>query len=88
MPKSRIRKKVREQRQHVAEVIEQTPALPSESPKWLAPTMVACFLLGLIWVVIFYISSTSYPIPSIGAWNMGIGFGFIAAGFTLATRWR
>jgi len=50
--------------------------------------MVAAFLAGLIWIVIFYISSTSYPIPHIGAWNMVVGFGFIGLGFTLATRWR
>jgi len=43
---------------------------------------------GLIWIVIFYVSNTKYPIVHIGAWNMVIGFGFIAAGFTLATKWR
>jgi len=89
MPKSKVRKKVKEQHQHdqVVEQNEQAHTL-QESPSWLAPTMVAAFLAGLIWIVIFYVSSTSYPIPHIGAWNMLIGFGFIGAGFTLATRWR
>ena len=79
MPKSKVRKKVKEQN-HIDQL--------AESPKWLAPTMVAAFLAGLIWIVIFYVSGTSYPVPHIGAWNMLIGFGFIGAGFTLATRWR
>ena len=33
-------------------------------------------------------SQTAYPIPGIGAWNMIIGFSFIAVGFSLATNWR
>jgi hypothetical protein len=45
-------------------------------------------LIGLAWIVTFYISETRFPIPGIGAWNMIVGFGFIGFGFTLATRWR
>jgi hypothetical protein len=43
---------------------------------------------GSFWIVDFYISQTSYPIPGIGAWNLIIGFSFIAVGFSLATKWR
>jgi hypothetical protein len=50
--------------------------------------MVAAFIAGLIWIVIFYVSATAYPIPGIGAWNMLAGFGFVGVGFGLATRWR
>ena len=87
MPKSKVRKKVIEQRatEQVEEVVENEII---ESPSWLAPVMVANFLIGLIWIVIFYVSSTSYPIPGIGAWNMIVGFSFIGVGFSLATRWR
>jgi hypothetical protein len=85
MPKSRGRKK---EKQHLPADAIVASTLPEESPKWLAPIMVAAFLAGLVWIVIFYVSSTSYPIPHIGAWNMVVGFGFIGLGFTLATRWR
>ena len=87
MPKSKVRKKVEKQRAiaQVEEVIENEAI---ESPYWLAPVMVANFLIGLIWIVIFYVSSTSYPIPGIGAWNMLVGFGFVGIGFSLATRWH
>jgi hypothetical protein len=50
--------------------------------------MVANFLIGLLWIVVFYISQTAYPITGIGAWNMIIGFSFIAVGFSLSTTWR
>ena len=88
MPKSKLRKKVEEQRAHNQEVVVQTSHEPLESPRWLAPTMVAAFLIGLFWIVVFYVSQTVYPVPGIGAWNMIIGFGFIGVGFSLATRWR
>lgn len=60
------------------------------SPSWLAPTMVAMFVIGLAYIVIFYIAGAQIPImkylsPLI---NVGIGFAFIAVGFGLATRWR
>ena len=87
MPKSRIRKKVKEERTVQAQVVQSTPE-PTESPRWLAPVMLAAFLLGLAWIVVYYITQTKYPIPNLGAWNMGIGFVFVGIGFSLATRWR
>jgi len=86
MPKSRIRKKKKDNRP--APVVAETNPLELESPRWLAPTMIAAFLIGLFWIVIFYVSQTRFPIPNIGAWNMVVGFAFIGVGFSLATRWR
>ena len=87
MPKSRIRKKVKEERTVQAQVVQSTPE-PTEIPRWLAPVMLAMFLLGLAWIVVYYITQTKYPVPNLGAWNMGIGFVFVGIGFSLATRWR
>ncbi len=58
------------------------------SPRWLAPAMCAFFIAGLVWLVTWYISQRAYPIEALGAWNMGVGFGLILAGFVLATRWK
>ena len=85
--KSRIRKKVNEERTVQAQVVQSTPE-PTEGPRWLAPVMLAMFLLGLAWIVVYYITQTKYPVPNLGAWNMGIGFVFVGIGFSLATRWR
>ena len=89
MPKSKLRDKVR-QKKKAAPAIEQLAAKDQklESPSWLAPVMLANFIVGLIWIVVFYISDTAYPIPGIGAWNMLVGFGFVGVGFSLATRWH
>jgi hypothetical protein len=86
MPKSRVRKKKKDVRPDL--VAPEANPLEQESPRWLAPTMIANFLVGLFWIVIFYVSQTQYPIPNIGAWNMVVGFAFIGVGFSLATRWR
>lgn len=60
------------------------------SPSWLAPTMVACFCIGLLYIVVFYIAGPQVPVMrDLSALvNVAIGFAFIAAGFILATRWK
>jgi len=52
--------------------------------------MVALFVIGLAWIVAFYIAGDSIPLmKDIGnLWNVLIGFGFIGGGFIIATRWR
>jgi hypothetical protein len=60
------------------------------SPNWLAPAMVTCFVLGLLYLVVFYIAGPDIPImQDLNALvNVGIGFAFIMAGFGLATKWK
>jgi hypothetical protein len=55
---------------------------------WVGPTMATFFLIGVIWLVIYYASQAAAPISAIGAWNLMVGFGFLIVGFVLATRWR
>ena len=50
--------------------------------------MLGLLLIGLLWVVVYYISQTAYPVPHIGHWNLVIGFGLLLAGFSMTTRWR
>ncbi|HEX3612028.1 MAG TPA: cell division protein CrgA [Sporichthyaceae bacterium] len=85
MPKSRIRKK-----DDNKPAVQLTPKSVSLGPSdaWVAPTMVGLFLAGLVWIVVYYLSSGSYPIPAISNWNLLVGFTFITAGFITATRWR
>ena len=88
MPKSKLRKKVQESHAHDEQLHMDEPHAPLESPVWLAPVMIANFLIGLLWIVIFYVTETRYSIPGIAAWNMVVGFTFIGIGFSLATKWR
>ena len=88
MPKSKLRKKVQESHAHDEQQHMEEPHAPLESPAWLAPVMIANFLIGLVWIVVFYVTQQRYPVPGIQVWNMLIGFTFIAIGFSLATKWR
>ncbi|SJM43780.1 Cell division protein CrgA [Frigoribacterium sp. JB110] len=45
-------------------------------------------LLGLVWIIVFYLTDQQFPIPDIGAWNLMIGFGIAFIGFLMTTRWR
>ena len=58
--------------------------------RWVGPAMVTMFLIGLVWIVAYYVAGPDIPVmKNINAlWNILIGFGFIGAGFALATRWR
>lgn len=59
------------------------------SPVWLAPLMLALFLIGIIWLVAFYLVGEEMPfVGDLGNSNLLIGFGFIIAGFGLSTQWR
>lgn len=58
------------------------------NPVWFKPIMLGLMILGLLWVIVFYLSSQALPIPGIGGWNLVIGFGIAFIGFLMTTRWR
>jgi hypothetical protein len=61
---------------------------PPRLQTWVAPTMVVLLVLGLAWVVVYYVSESKLPIESLGDWNLLVGLGMIAAGCVVATKWR
>ncbi|GAA2519472.1 uncharacterized protein UPF0233 [Rarobacter incanus] len=64
----------------------------SENPVWLVPTMLTLLIGGLVWIVVFYVTSGlltfNLPIPHIGQWNLAIGFGMILGGGVLSTQYK
>ncbi len=59
------------------------------SPVWLAPLMLGLFAVGIVWLVVFYVTQGKMPlVGGIGNGNLAIGFGFIVLGFALSTQWR
>ncbi len=42
--------------------------------------MLASLIIGLAWIVVFYVSQQSCPINALGAWNLVVGFGFLVDG--------
>lgn len=58
------------------------------NPVWFKPVMFGFMLIGLAWIIVFYVSQNSLPIQSLGAGNILIGFGIMFIGFLMTTRWR
>ena len=53
--------------------------------------MLGCFLVGLLWIVTFYFVSGNDSVPvmgDLGQYNLLVGIGFMAVGFTFATKWE
>lgn len=63
------------------------------NPKWFVPLFCTLLIVGLAWVVIYYATSmngstTYFPIPKIGDWNLLIGFLIMLAGFLMTMWWN
>jgi hypothetical protein len=82
VPKSRVRKKP-------AYTPPPRSVRRKASPPWVAPAMVACLVIGLVWIALYYITNGDLAGMSVlGFWNLVIGFVLIIAGVVLSTQWR
>ena len=70
------------------------PSTPLGRGRGVVVGMLGCFLIGLIWICTFYVFADSadtggIPIMNdLGQKNLFVGIGFMAIGFTFATRWE
>jgi Cell division protein CrgA len=90
VPESRTRKtaaekqKLKAQRQSKPKKIK-----PPASRRWVPPTFITVGLLGVAWLIIYYVAGTQIPFMDLlGNWNILIGMGGMAAAFIIATLWR
>jgi hypothetical protein len=58
------------------------------NPVWFKPLMFGFMIVGLAWIIVFYVSGSLYPIPALTNWNILVGFGIMFVGFLMTTRWR
>lgn len=58
------------------------------NPVWFKPIMFGFMLLGLAWIIVYYLSQGLWPVPGIDEANIAIGFGLLIIGFFMTTRWR
>lgn len=90
MPKSKVRKKsAYTPPEGVAAGRGGQAKALQPSPRWFAPVMVTLMVLGLLWIVVYYVAGDRIPfMVSLGAWNFAIGFGAMVAGLVMSMRWR
>lgn len=58
------------------------------NPRWFLPTMLGIIILGMLWLIVFYLSSGEFPVKVWGNWNLLAGFGIMVVGLAMSTRWR
>jgi hypothetical protein len=90
VPKSKVRKKsVYTPPEGVLPSSAARARAAEPSPRWYAPVMVALMLLGLMWIVVFYVAGDRIGfLSTLGPWNFLIGFGAMVIGLVMSMRWR
>ncbi|AOT02932.1 cell division protein CrgA [Arthrobacter sp. U41] len=64
------------------------PRANKPNPVWFKPVMFGLMILGLLWIITFYISEGALPVAAWGSGNIVAGFGIAIIGFLMTTRWR
>jgi hypothetical protein len=73
-------------------MVSAHPTTPLGRNRGVVVAMLSCFLIGLIWICVYYlISDDPADVPvfnDLGQKNLFVGIGFMAVGFSFATRWE
>jgi hypothetical protein len=86
VPESRSRKKAKSQASSSGTPV---PKKAKGGGRWVAPMMVTLLVVGLLWIVVFYLAGSDIPVMSdLGYWNLGIGMGMILLGLITAMKWE
>jgi hypothetical protein len=68
------------------------PSTPLGRGRGVVVGMLACFLIGLLWICTYYVFSddpSNIPVMNdLEQYNLVVGIAFMAVGFTFATRWE
>jgi hypothetical protein len=95
VPKSKVRKKVATnaatsstQANESAYTATRMHIAAPSGPIFIG-VMLGLMLLGLLWLVVFYLWGSDIPfMHSLGNWNFAIGFALMIAGLLMTMRWR
>jgi drug/metabolite transporter (DMT)-like permease len=67
------------------------PSTPLGRGRGVVVGMLGCFLMGLAWIVAYYITGQDLTVPlltDLAQYNLVVGIGFMAVGFIYATHWE
>jgi Cell division protein CrgA len=90
VPESRTRKSAADKQRLKAQQTSKPKKIKAPaSRRWVPPTFIAVGLLGVAWLITYYVAGQYIPfMEALGNWNILIGMGGMAAAFALATLWR
>lgn len=72
-------------------IVASNPGTPLGRGRGVLVGMLGSFLLGLAWIVLYYVAGSSGKVPlvtELGNYNLGVGIAFLAVGFVFATKWE
>lgn len=74
-------------------IVAAHPKTPLGRGRGVVGGMLGCFLLGLVWICVFYIFANTHldsiwVFNDLGQKNLLVGIAFMATGFAFATRWE
>jgi hypothetical protein len=76
----------------LALIISAHPSTPMGRGRGVVVGMLGCFLIGLAWICTYYVISNNINVlpvfNDLGQYNLMVGIGFMAVGFTFATHWE
>jgi hypothetical protein len=87
VPKSKVRKKT-DAPVRTTSALRTPVKVASPSPTWYPAVMATVLVLGLAWLVVFYLSPNNALMNGLGNWNFAVGFGVMLIGLVMAVRWR
>jgi hypothetical protein len=88
VPKSKVRKKPESASRPVTAASSAARAA-APSPTWYPIVMTAVLVIGLVYLVVYYLAGSSIPfMSSLNGWNFAVGFGIMITGLVMAVRWR
>lgn len=67
------------------------PGTPLGRGRGVVVGMLGSFLIGLLWIVVYYITGSTIEVPvmkNLDQYNLVVGIGFMAVGFVYATKWE
>lgn len=95
MPEPKVRKsaagkkKLKRHEDEVERRSEKKKVVSPASRRWVPPTFITVGLLGVAWLVVYYIAGMMIPfMDKLGNWNILIGMGLLASSFIIATLWK
>ncbi|WP_152360893.1 cell division protein CrgA [Microlunatus speluncae] len=95
MPESKTRKTAVEKKRQKKSPEDKPKPTPTKrikapsSRRWVPPTFITVGLLGVAWLIVYYVAGQNIPIMSeLGNWNILIGMGGLAGAFIIATLWK
>ena len=74
-------------------VVSAHPSTPLGRGRGVVVGMLGAFLIGLLWICIFYVFSGEklddvWVFNDLNNYNLLVGIGFMAVGFSFATKWE